>query len=166
MAARIRRLVHANSIFGKMLVVILPLIIIPMLILGAVGFVTANREAAQTSTRYLAQRENDLRTIAENPAIRDYFNNRFYRLEEEAEVFRGEIERSLLRLAERSNSIELTYRQLRYVDDQGQEIAKIVDGRIADRLGGVTTDAFFENGRDLGPGEVYLSPTAAEMVYA
>src|ERR687892_202860 len=113
------------SIQAKMLVIILPLIVLPMLILAAAGFITSSREAAKTSTRYLKQRENDLRTLAENPAIRDYFNNRVYGLREEAEVYRLQLEHSLRRFAERSNSIELVYPQIRYVDPQGKEIAKI-----------------------------------------
>src|SRR5213592_4145586 len=84
-----------TSIQTKMLVIILPLIVMPMLILAAVGFVTSSREAAKTSTRYLAQRENDLRTLAENAAIPNYFKNRTYGLTEEAEVYRRELERSL-----------------------------------------------------------------------
>ena len=74
------------SIQNKVLVIILPLIIVPMLILAAVGFVTSSREAAKTATRYLSQRETDLRTIAENPAIPSYFNNKAYGLTEEAEA--------------------------------------------------------------------------------
>src|SRR3989441_811488 len=76
------------SIQNKVLVIILPLIIVPMLILAAVGFVTSSREAATLATRYLSQRETDLRTIAENPAIPSYFNNKAYGLTEEAEVSR------------------------------------------------------------------------------
>lgn len=49
-----------RSLQTKMLVIILPLIVIPMLILAAVGFITSSREAAKTSIRYLKQRENDL----------------------------------------------------------------------------------------------------------
>ena len=104
------------SIQNKMLVIILPLIVVPMLLLGAVGFFTSSREAAKTSTSYLKQRENDLRTIAENPTIRDYHNNLLYGLTEEAEIYRRELERSLQRFADRSNSIELVYTQVRFVD--------------------------------------------------
>ncbi len=63
------------GIRNKMLVIILPLIILPMLILAVVGFISSSREAARTSIRYLKQRENDLRTIAENPSIPNYFTN-------------------------------------------------------------------------------------------
>ncbi|MCP4398654.1 MAG: hypothetical protein GY801_15320 [bacterium] len=63
------------GIRNKMLAIVLPLIILPMLILAAVGFISSSREAARTSIRYLKQRENDLRTIAENPSIPNYFTN-------------------------------------------------------------------------------------------
>ena len=52
---------RSAGIQAKMLTIILPMIAAPMLILAAVGFFTANREAANSSARYLAQREADLR---------------------------------------------------------------------------------------------------------
>src|SRR2546425_8411179 len=154
------------SIQNKVLVIILPLIIVPMLILAAVGFVTSSREAAKTATRYLSQRETDLRTIAENPAIPRYFNNKAYGLTEEAEVSRRELERSLKRFADRSNSIELIYPRARYVDQRGDEIAKVVDGQIRSDHDRVADAPFFGIVKRLGPGETYLSPLAARMTYA
>jgi len=154
------------SIQQKMLVIILPLIVIPMLILAAVGFITSSREAAKMSTRYLKQRENDLRTIAENPSIPNYFANRAYGLTEEAEVYRHELERSLKRFADRSNSIELIYPQVRYVDHRGEEIAKVVEGQIRDDRGSVADVPFFAAVKQLRPGEVYVSPIGPQMVYA
>jgi signal transduction histidine kinase/CheY-like chemotaxis protein len=154
------------SIQAKMLVIILPLIVMPMLILAAVGFITSSREAAKTSTRYLKQRENDLRTIAENPTIRDYFNNQVYGLREEAEVFRLQLEHSLRRFAERSNSIDLVYTQIRYVDPQGEEVAKVVKSQISSERGRVAEAPFFLPVKDLPAGETYLSPVGPTMIYA
>ena len=114
------------SIQSKMLVIILPLIVVPMLLLAAVGFVTSSREAAKTSTRYLLQRETNLRTLAENPAIPGYANNRTYGLTEEAEVSRRELERSFKRFTDRSNSIDPVYARVSYVDERGAEVAKVV----------------------------------------
>ena len=51
MGEKHRRFWRDSSIQTKMLVIILPLIVLPMLILAAVGFVTSSREAAKTSTR-------------------------------------------------------------------------------------------------------------------
>ena len=155
-----------TSIQTKMLVIILPLIVMPMLILAAVGFVTSSREAAKTSTRYLAQRENDLRTLAENAAIPNYFKNRTYGLTEEAEVYRRELERSLKRFADRSNSIELIYPQVRYIDQHGEEVARVVQGQISSDRGRMAGAPFFAAVQHLGPGEPYVSPLAPTMVYA
>jgi signal transduction histidine kinase/DNA-binding response OmpR family regulator len=154
------------SIQAKMLVIILPLIVMPMLILAAVGFITSSREAAKISTRYLKQRENDLRTLAENPTIRDYFNNQVYGLREEAEVYRLQLEHSLRRFAERSNSIELIYPQIRYVDPRGEEVAKVVKSQISSDRGRVAEAPFFGAVKDLPPGETYLSPEGPTMIYA
>src|SRR2546425_13218475 len=154
------------SIQNKVLVIILPLIIVPMLILATVGFVTSSREAAKMASRYLTQREADLRTIAENPAIPSYFNNKAYGLTEEAEVSRRELERSLKRFADRSNSIELIYPQVRYVDQRGNEIANVAGGQIRSERGHVADAPFFSAVKRLGPGETYLSPVAARMTYA
>src|SRR5213594_46689 len=131
-----------SSIQTKMLVIILPLIVMPMLILAAVGFITSSREAAKTRTRYLLQRETDLRTLAENPGIPGYFNNKNYGLIEEAEVSRRELEGSFKRFADRSNSIELVYPRVRYVDSRGEEVAKVVDGRTVTERG-LAADAPF-----------------------
>ena len=114
------------SIQNKLVVIILPLIVIPMLILAVVGFNTSSRQAGKTSTRYLNQRENDLRTLAENPSILNYYINRMYSLADETEAYRKDLERSLKRFAERVNSIELIYLQVRYVDYHGEEIAKVL----------------------------------------
>ena len=120
-----RRFFGNVSIQTKMLVIIVPLIVVPMLILAIVGFFAASGEAAKNSTRYLKQRENDLRDIAENLAIRDYYSNQVYGLTDEAEVYRRALERSLKRFADRSNSSELIYTQVRYVDQRGVEVVKI-----------------------------------------
>jgi len=150
MSAGTMRFWRDLSIQNKMLVIILPLVVIPMLILAAVGFTTSSREAAKTSSRYLTQRETDLRTLAENPALPNYFNNRAYGLAEEAEVARRELERSLKRFADRNNSIELIYPQVRYVDHRGDEIAKVIEGQVRSDRGRVMAEPFFtEYRRDL-----------------
>src|SRR5215470_3134295 len=93
------------SIQTRMLLIIVPLIVVPMLILAIVDFLATSDEAAKMSTRYLKQRENDLRTIAENLPIRDYYFNQLYDLTNETEVYRRKLERSLKRFADHSNNI-------------------------------------------------------------
>ena len=142
MAGKRPRFFGNVSIQTRMLVIIVPLIVVPMLILAIVGFLAASGEAAKTSTRYLKQRENDLRTIAENLAIRDYYFNQLYGLTDEAEVYRRGLERSLKRFADRSNSIEPIYTQVRYVDQRGVEAVKILyPHRELQMLAAVATSA-------------------------
>jgi signal transduction histidine kinase len=160
-----------------MLLIIVPLIIVPMLILAIVGFIAASGEAAKTSTRYLKQREDDLRTIAENLPIRDYYFNQFYGLTDEAEVYRRGLEHSLKRFADRSNSIEPIYTQVRYVDQRGGEAVKILyphkGTADADGSGHISSDRqqviqapFFTTVRALEAHQVYLSPPGPTMTTA
>jgi signal transduction histidine kinase/CheY-like chemotaxis protein/HAMP domain-containing protein len=161
-----RRQMKDFSIRTKMLLIMLPLIMLPMLVLAGVGFVTASGEASKTSERFLKQRENDLRAIAENPAIRDYFNNRFYGLDEEAEVHRQQLARSLVRFANRANTNDPIVVQVRYIDDIGQEIVKVVAERLSEDLEMVSELPFFTYVHDAEPETVFLSPVGMEMMAA
>ncbi|MCZ6873445.1 MAG: response regulator, partial [bacterium] len=96
----------------------------------------------------------------------DYYKNQTYGLTEEAEVYRRELERSLKRFADRSNSIELIYPQVRFVDYNGMEVAKVRDGRIRGDRQHVEGAAFFAAVKGGSPEQTYLSATAAERIYA
>jgi signal transduction histidine kinase/HAMP domain-containing protein len=165
------------SIQTRMLLIIVPLIVVPMLILAIVGFLAASGEAAKTSVRYLKQRENDLRTIAENLPIRDYYFNQFYGLTDEAEVYRRGLERSLKRFTDWSNSIEPIYTQVRYVDQRGGEAVKLLYSNkgVTDAGGGgyissdrqqVTQAPFFTAVRTLEAHQVYMSSPGPTMTAA
>lgn len=150
----------------KMLAIILPLVAIPMIIFGAVGYVVSAGQANESGARYLKERASDLYTLSENPSIRDYFENRYYGLSEEAEVFRQEIERSLLRFADRINRNELIYRQIRYVDSHGREVAKVTDGAINRQRADISGEPFFAALKAMRAGGMYTSPAGADMTYA
>jgi signal transduction histidine kinase len=154
------------SIETKMLAIILPLVAIPMIVLGSVGYVVSAGQATTSGARYLKERASDLYTLSENPSIRDYFENRYYGLVEEAEVYRQEIERSLLRFVDRMNHNELIYRQVRYVDSQGREIAKVANGATDPNRTDVSNAPFFRAVKQLPKGEMYASPASPAMTYA
>lgn len=154
------------SIETKMLAIILPLVAIPMIVLGSVGYVVSAGQATASGARYLKERASDLHTINENPSIRDYFENRYYGLLEEAEVYRQEIERSLLRFVDRMNHNELIYRQVRYVDNQGREIAKVANGAVDQNRTDVSGAPFFQALKQLPHGAMYASPASPAMTYA
>jgi len=154
------------SIATKMLAIILPLVAIPMIVFGTVGYIVSAGQAATSAARYLEDRGSDLHTIGENPSIRDYFDNRYYGLLEEAEVYRRDLEHSLVRFVDRMNRNERVYRQVRYVDDQGREIAKVADGVIDSNRGDVSNDPFFQAAKQLNSGEMYSSQPGPMMTYA
>ena len=149
----------------RMLILILPLVAAPMLILAAVGFHTASREAEKSGSRYLAQREADLRAVAETPGIPNYYNNHRYGLTEEAEVARQELEDSLKRLVERSNSGDLIYSRARFLDAQGTQVVSATDGRSRDQALGADP-ATFDAVAQLPPGATHLSPVGPSMFLA
>jgi signal transduction histidine kinase len=166
MNLKISRRFRDLSIENKMLAIILPLVAIPMIVLGTVGYVASSGQAAASGARYLAERRSDLHMIGENPSIRDYFYNRYYDLLEEAEVYRRELELSLLRFVERMNRNETIYRQVRYIDDKGREVAKITAGRIDPNRTDVSDRPFFHAAKQLPPSGMYVSPTGPMMTYA
>jgi signal transduction histidine kinase len=161
-----RRSFRDRSIETKMLAIILPLVAIPMIVLGSVGYVVSSGQATTSGARYLKERASDLHTISEDPSIRDYFENRYYGLQEEAEVYRQEIERSLLRFVDRINHNELIYRQVRYVDGKGREIAKVADGVIDPNRTDMSGAPFFRAVMQLPNGAMYASPAGPAMTYA
>lgn len=176
-AGKRSRFFGSVGIQTKMLIIIVPLIVVPMLMLAIVGFIAASEEAAKTSTRYLIQRENDLRTIAENQAIDDYYFNERYSLTDEAEVYRYGLEQSLRRFADRSNSLELIYTQVRYIDPRGVEAVKISypqeqasrpdgGGRISTDRRQVAQTPYFRAVQALETHQVYMSPIGPTMTAA
>jgi HAMP domain-containing protein len=74
--------------------------------------------------------------------------------------------RSLVRFVDRMNHNELIYRQVRYVDDQGREIAKVANGAIDPNRADVSADAFFRTVKQLPHDGMYASPAAPTMTYA
>ena len=85
------------SIETKMLAIILPLVAIPMIVLGSVGYVVSAGQATTSGARYLKERASDLYTISENPSIRDYYENRYYDLLEEAAPAQSGLELAQIR---------------------------------------------------------------------
>jgi signal transduction histidine kinase len=148
---------------NKLLLTTLPLLIIPVVILAAVGFISASRESEKTSARYLAQRENDLRVLADNPAIRDYYFNRYYKLEEEAALFREQIERRFREFYERANENEPVYRHLRYIAPNFDVLISYGKPKIDDKADAESIIAAVVS---LSNDRLFASEPGLEMVYA
>jgi signal transduction histidine kinase len=124
------------SIFSKLIAFILPLIIIPIAIVGYFSFQASGnrvdrlvRHEQMSQVRSLASEINeiffycrlDLKTIAGLQVLEDYHNARAFRLMVEAEFNRDNIVKLFRDFIGRTNY----YYQIRYIDPSGQEMIKV-----------------------------------------
>jgi hypothetical protein len=61
------------------------------------------------------------------------------------------------------NRNELIYREIRHVDEQGKEIAKVLNGAIEVNRGELANSELFHAIRKLRPGEIYTSAISSPM---
>ena len=132
-----------KSIRKRALALILPLVIVSMLAIGLISFQILNNQTAKRSERYLQDRHNEILTISEDQSVANYFHNISYGLSEEAALYRIEMERHFQRFSDRYNSIEQIYKGIRFIDKEGNEIAKIWDGRIGMNYQNVKNQTFY-----------------------
>ncbi|MEW5722356.1 MAG: ATP-binding protein [Thermodesulfobacteriota bacterium] len=141
------------GITGKWLAVVLPLVVLPCLITGLLGYIAAEgivtrllnqaqislaREIAEQIGRDFTASEADLQLIARLPVLEDYYYNRFYGLDSEAEISRKQVEEFFRDVARKSS----LYHRISYLDQEGREVAGIEGGRIVETPGLVRTMPF------------------------
>jgi PAS domain S-box-containing protein len=115
----------------------------------------ARQQAASAAAEVKAHWEQDrntLLTVAQSPLFVDYAKDRSFGLDQEAEVYRQEIERMLLDLSERVG----WYPRLRYVTADGAVAAWIQDGKALKGPRG--TDAVALAASALPPGQARALP--------
>ena len=133
------------GITGKLLTIVLPLVILPCLITGLIGYfaseeivtrllnetqISLAREiSAQVDTVFKTSRA-DLKLLSRLPALKDYYYNRFYGLESEAEISRKQTEEFFQDLARKSD----LYYRISYLDANGREVACVKAGQILKQL--------------------------------
>ena len=155
-----------RGIQRKALGIVLPLIVVPMLAIGIVSFHRLTEEAAERSRQFLQDRRNEILTISENQSVANYFHNIAYGLSEEATMYKEELERYFKRFSDRYNSIDRIYAGIRYIDEKGDEIAKVMGGEIGGEYQNVADEPFYQTAVASSPGEVYVSPIGPKMVDA
>jgi PAS domain S-box-containing protein len=161
--SKITRFLRA-SIQSRMLAVVLPLVIIPLVIVGVVLIFIVNGGIKEESKNFLHERENDLITLSENSSLFNYYLNLEFGLKEEAELYRSEFETSLKNFFARYNRYEKVYKTITYVDSEGGELVKIIDGEISKSYNNAAKKVFFQG--VLRSKSLYRSPIQADMIYA
>lgn len=157
------------TIYRKLLLSILPIVCISILGIGYYSYLVAREETvkqigikmerqaedmASEINRLCAQAEIDLITLSELSTIADYYNNKEYRLEHEAEMYRKEIERFLLEFSRRAK----VYSGIRYLDANGLEVVKIVRNQVVVRENKSGNRLILETAKVMQKREVYHYP--------
>lgn len=118
-------------------------------------------EAGSTLSAFFNQRLNDLETMAESPLLADYYNNRDFGLDQEAESYRQEIERYFTNFSRRSGSI---YNRIRYVGPDGAEVCDVENSRRVPPRGRVSRELLGIL-RGLKPGQHFRSSVESDPQY-
>jgi len=157
------------SISVKLLIVILPLVCLPI---ATVGYFSIHesvervnrlvRHEQMVAVKATANKINDifyycrmdLETISRLPVLEDYYIARSFRLGVESEFNYDNI----VRLFKDFISRTPYYYQIRYIDNQGQELIKVKkEGAIKHDLQNQRERKFFKSARDLKPKDIYIS---------
>ncbi|MBI5881768.1 MAG: response regulator [Elusimicrobia bacterium] len=150
-----------KSLYGKLVLAILPLTFLVVNLIVWVQYASArsellaaidreigilSRRAAGTVDDLLGHRYSDLFTVSETPLILDYHHNRDFGLLNEAGIYRGELEKFLRNFSARSGA----YVRILYLDDRGREVCRVERSGAAAR--GASLTDFFSKVRALPPG--------------
>lgn len=157
------------SISAKLLLLILPLVCLPMAVVGYYAVHASVervnrlvRQEQMLKVKVRAAELNDIfyycrldvETIAGLPVLEDFFHARSFRLEAEAGFNRDKIVRLFSDFIARTPH----YFQIRFVDPAGREVIKVGrEGRTVPLLD-QRREPFFLRSRDLGPDGLYMSP--------
>jgi two-component system NtrC family sensor kinase len=157
------------GITGKMLGFVLPLVVLPCLATGVLGYFASEeivtrllnqsqinmaREIAEQIDRDFKTCRADLELISHLPVLTDYYYNRLYSLESEAEVNRKQVEGFFRDLSRKST----LYNQISYMDSGGKKVACVTGGEIIPPSDGPSSHRFFKPGKQFSPDVTVISP--------
>lgn len=156
------------SISLKLLLLILPLVCIPIAIVGYLS-IQASVERVNRLVRHeemikvktTANKISDvfyycrldLKTISQLPVLEDYHIARSFRLEEEA----GFIYENIVQLFKDFIGRAPYYHQIRYLDRDGRELVKVERDGAVTKWKNCKSTRYFQAASDLEPSEIYIS---------
>ncbi len=156
------------SIFVKLLLVIIPLVCIPILVVGYFSIQASEervnrlvREEQMSQVEAAAHKINlvfyncriDLETITRLPVLEDLHLARLFRLEAEAEFNKG----NLVKLFRDFLARTPYYYQIRFLDVRGRELVKVRGSGDIPKLADQGGETFFKKAMSLGPKGIFFS---------
>lgn len=134
------------GITGKLIGMILPIVLLPMLISGIDAYTVTKKmvtdllkqtqmnlaqEIAETINQDFSTATADINMLSALPALNSYYYNMFYGLDSEAEISRKQIEQFFKDLSSKSS----LYYRISYIDYEGAEVATVFRGKVATHMG-------------------------------
>jgi two-component system, NtrC family, sensor kinase len=156
------------SITFKLLLFILPLVFLPIAIVGYLSYYASvervsrlSRDEQMLQAEVAAAKINnifqscrtDLETIVRFPVITDYYLSMMYGLEKEIEPSRKKIEKLFRDFIVRSPY----YYQIRFLDRDNREVVKVSADGTESRVSVHRTHSFFQHTRRTGKESLYIS---------
>ncbi|MBI3089383.1 MAG: HAMP domain-containing histidine kinase [Candidatus Tectomicrobia bacterium] len=164
------------SIRTKMLRTVIPLVAVPILLLGLGWFATSKLEESTKNERFFQQRSQDLIAISEIPSIQNFFINLGYGPEflPEADRFRREIERYNERFFVRNQLFKGTlYKDISLIvlirDSNGmivqwkEALRSTAQELSANPTAIIPSNTYLQSALQSGPGKVSFSALAPIM---
>lgn len=148
-----------------MLIAILPLLFIQVVIVGGITLFFALQEFNANVNQFLQQRENDILTISENPDILNYLQNIHYELEDEAVIYKNNLEDLFEKLVKRSEpDQESIYKKIVFIDSQGKEIAKKDNENQLTIYKNVTSEDYFNKAKELEENKIIKEKVSKDLM--
>lgn len=134
------------GITGKLIGIILPIVLLPVLISGIDAYTETNKivtdllkqtqihlaeEIAERINQDFSTATADINMLSALPALSSYYYNMFYGLDAEAELSRKQIEQFFKDLAGKSS----LYYRISYINYEGAEVATVFRGKVATHTG-------------------------------
>jgi len=134
------------GITGKLIGIILPIVLLPVLISGIDSYTETNKivtellkqtqinlaqEIAEKINQDFSTATADINMLSALPALSSYYYNTFYGLDSEAELSRKQIEQFFKDLAAKSG----LYYRISYINYEGSEVATVFRGKVATHTG-------------------------------
>lgn len=156
------------SFTGKLLIIILPLVCIPVIIVGYLSYTASIERVTEMSKNELMTQAKkagehinnifessmmDLQTMAWLPIIEDYYYMKLYRLEAEAKDSREKVKTLFSHFLKRSPY----YTRIRFVDKGGDERLCVQANPVFRAMRNVKEAAFFKQSGQSGKNSITIS---------
>lgn len=153
------------TIQNKMLIAILPLLFIQVVIIGGITLFFAIQEFNTNINQYHQQRKNDILALSESQDILYYLQNIHYGLEDEAIIYKNNLEELFGKIIKRTEQKGVNiYKTIVFIDTNGEEIAKTDAEKKFVRYNNVSKKDFFVKASAIGHSKIMDEMISSDVI--